>query len=1012
MTAVLDVDAFAVAARPTAKAAVPFVAVAALGLTATILPPYSGRGGEPVIMFAVALTSLVILGVSLRRVTRTWIDPVAPFLFFVVVALARDLTGGVSSGLSTLILLPVLWLAMWGTCRDLMVSVGLICALFLVPVLLIGGADYPVMDWRRALLWSAFAGLVAPVVQRLVRDLAVETAKVRATGAELEAIVRGASATSIIATDVSGTVRSFGVGAEEMLGYSADEIVGRRDLEIIHDRDEVEAVARELGVAPGLGVFAELARRNAPSRTWTYIRADGVRLYVHLAVTEMRDLDGVLMGYLGVAIDSTAAVKAQAELALSEARWRALVDHLPDTTLVMVDEQHRIELVSGGGAMRQGFRRAEGRILTELTNPENTQTWNALLAEAFAGREASNGSMASRSGAEHEVVVTPLPASQDGAHALILARDVSRERERQRALVRAKERAERLFSDAPYGVAVLDAAGVVQQVNNAMRHLIGPILDGIEGLPLASLSRPGDDTLERHLAEVRSDPGAQFETDWNLLDGHGHDMHVVLSSRLIREDDESDDLVLVNVVDVSERRRYEQRLAHLADHDALTGLANRRRFDEEMTRHLDHCARYGPIGALLLLDLDHFKEVNDTLGHGAGDELIVSTAALLVNGVRSTDVVARLGGDEFAILLPEADRAAATTVASAIVQLIEDFSSTLDGARRRVTASIGVVTMAAASGQASDLLALADMTMYDAKDAGRNRIAVLGDDAHRQTRTGARLQWKGRIEQALENDSFALHLQPILDLATGKVGSAEVLLRLDDADELILPSRFLYIAERAGLMPAVDEWVLGRSIAMLARLRDTWPDFQLEVNLSGLSIGNPDVERIIVDGLTGHDVDPSGLILEITETAAVADVELARQFADRITGLGSRFALDDFGAGFGSFYYLKQLRFDYVKIDGEFVANCHRSSVDRSILRSIVGIAHDLGKRTVAQFVTDQDVLDVVRAEGVDLAQGNHIGKPVPFDVFTQFLTDRRRSAASLGLSNARAINGSGQHHG
>ena len=305
------------------------------------------------------------------------------------------------------------------------------------------------------------------------------------------------------------------------------------------------------------------------------------------------------------------------------------------------------------------------------------------------------------------------------------------------------------------------------------------------------------------------------------------------------------------------------------------------------------------------------------------------------------------------------------------------------------------MTFQAASEHAADILALADMTMYDAKEDGRNQVAVLPEGDARPPRFAARLQWQSRIEEALEHDRFELHLQPIMNLSNDRISSAEVLLRLRDRDELVPPSRFVYIAERTGLMPQVDAWVVEHSLAMLARLREIDPEFELEVNLSGHSIGNPDIERTIRESLARHDVDPSALILEITETAAVADVALARAFAERMTELGCAFALDDFGAGFGSFYYLKHLIFDYVKIDGEFVAHVHESQVDRTIMRSIVGIARDLGKQTVAEFVSDPAILELVRAEGVDFAQGFLIGRPVPEQEFVaQFMRPEVLTAA------------------
>ncbi|MEO5664133.1 MAG: EAL domain-containing protein, partial [Nocardioides sp.] len=413
-----------------------------------------------------------------------------------------------------------------------------------------------------------------------------------------------------------------------------------------------------------------------------------------------------------------------------------------------------------------------------------------------------------------------------------------------------------------------------------------------------------------------------------------------------------------------------------------TGLANRRRFDSELQRHLERVRRYGNTGAVLLLDLDNFKQVNDSLGHNAGDQLLVTIGGLLRRAVRETDVVARLGGDEFAVLMTDGDQAAAMLVGEGIVNVVRDHAATLDGVRRRVTASVGAVTFKAASEQSSDILALADMTMYDAKEAGRNQVALLPEGETRPPKFSARLQWQSRIEDALEFDRFELHLQPIMNLSNDRITSAEVLLRLRDNDELVPPSRFIYIAERVGLMPRIDAWVVENSLAMLARLRELDPTFELEVNLSGHSIGHPHIEQTIRDSLVMHGVEPSALILEITETAAVADVALARAFAERITDLGCAFALDDFGAGFGSFYYLKHLFFDYVKIDGEFVAHVHESQVDRTIMRSIVGIARDLGKRTVAEFVSEPEILAVCREEGVDFVQGFLIGKPVPYDEF------------------------------
>ena len=969
--------------RPTPRSVVPFAVVALIGMGTTLLPPYERDGNvEPALVIGLLALSAGLLWVSTHRDHRSWVDPAGPLLFFVVIALGRDLSGAQTSGLAPLAALPVVWVALNGTRIDLVATVAMMAATFLTPIVLIGGTEYPADDWRRVVLATAFVAFVAPVIQRVVQQLATESAQVREASAELNGIMRGAHLSSIISTDVDGRIRSFSSGAETLLGYSAADLVGVHGPDLFHDPDEVAGVARELGVEPGFGVFIALAHRRQPSRVWTYIRQDGERLFVRLVVTELVDSDDTVTGYLGVAIDATASVEAERALAASEARWRVLLDHLPDLTVLMVDEELTIRAVSGAGAMRQGFRGTEGRRLSAVSNSTNLEILSGLVDQAMAGEEVSAEISSSRRGDEHEVVVTSLPNDAGRRRALIVARNISQERSRERAILRARDRAERLFTDAPHGVAVLSADGELLQVNAALTAITGRPADALVGTRLGELSFPGDHQIPAHLVDAFEHRGERVEVEWTMVNADGDAVHVVVSSRVLDGLDDSTDVVLATVVDVSERRRFERRLAHLADHDALTGLVNRRRFNDELQRHLERCERYGHVGAVLLLDLDHFKEVNDTLGHSAGDELIVSAATLLRSGVRATDVVARLGGDEFAILLTEGDLSTASRVAASIVERIDTYTRTLDRTRRRVTASIGVVTMKAAREHGEDVLALADMTMYDAKDAGRNRFAVLDETTGRQPRTGARLQWRTRIERALENDSFALHLQPIVDLTTNVIGSAEVLIRLADTDELILPSRFLHIAERSGLARHIDAWVVEHSIAMLAQIQLIKPDFTLEVNLSGHSIGDPAIEHAIVDALAEHRVDPSTVILEITETAAVADVEMAHEFAERMTAMGCKFALDDFGAGFGSFYYLKHLLFDYVKIDGEFVSNCHRSEVDRSILRSVVGIAHDLGKKTIAEFVADTAVLDIVRDEGVDLAQGYLIGKPVPHEEF------------------------------
>ena len=541
-----------------------------------------------------------------------------------------------------------------------------------------------------------------------------------------------------------------------------------------------------------------------------------------------------------------------------------------------------------------------------------------------------------------------------------------------------------LFEDSPHGIVVTDSAGLLVDVNPAFATLVGFPSDELVGTPLTALTAPGHDGLAEHLGTAAG--GGRDRTDWLAEADDGSTLHLALTSTGVGTEATPGRLVVSHVVDRTEEVRHEERLAHLTEHDALTGLANRQVFEAVTTRHLETCQATEATGALLLLDLDHFKEVNDTLGHTVGDELISSVAALLTENLREGDLVARLGGDEFAVLLPRADGAGARFVAQDILERIRLFAQTQEGVLRRVTASIGVVLIGDRHTTLEDLVSTADMTMYDAKDAGRDQYVVVGHKEHEQPRTGARMAWSERIHHAIEHDEFTLRLQPILNVRTGQINSAEALIRLVDGDELVLPERFLHIAERSGEIIDIDRWVIDKSVAILARIQQVHPDFQLEVNLSGKSIGSPLLDTALTQALLRHGANPTGLVLEITETAAVAHMQTALNFAERQRRLGCKFALDDFGAGYGSFYYLKHLPIDYVKIDGEFVAGCATNETDRRIVGSIVGIARGLGKQTIAEHVSSPEILQVIEEEGVDFAQGFDVSQAVTFDALMEIL--------------------------
>jgi diguanylate cyclase (GGDEF)-like protein/PAS domain S-box-containing protein len=426
--------------------------------------------------------------------------------------------------------------------------------------------------------------------------------------------------------------------------------------------------------------------------------------------------------------------------------------------------------------------------------------------------------------------------------------------------------------------------------------------------------------------------------------------------------------------DITQRKRFEAQLKQLANNDPLTGLYNRYRFEEELAEELVSGQRYGNAGAVLVLDLDNFKYVNDGFGHGAGDEVLRGVSELLRTRLRRSDVLARLGGDEFAILLRGQGDEEARAVAQELLEQIRAYTPQMEGQPVRMTASIGVTVIDSGASSPGDLLADADRAMYDAKESGRDTVVFLDAD-DRNAGPAAGRGWEHRIRTALDEDRFELHCQPILELSSGKVTQSELLVRMRGDDGLIPPNAFLGDAERLGLIHAIDRWVVTRAIELLAQQ----PGACFEVNLSGQSTGDEQLLRLIKGELESSGVAPDRLIFEITETAAVASIDQARRFAEALRDLGCRFALDDFGAGFGSFYYLKHIPVDFLKIDGDFVRS-PRSQADDLVVESIVHMAQGLGKRTIAEFVEDEGTLEALRAKGVDYAQGFHIGRPGPVE--------------------------------
>jgi diguanylate cyclase (GGDEF)-like protein/PAS domain S-box-containing protein len=559
----------------------------------------------------------------------------------------------------------------------------------------------------------------------------------------------------------------------------------------------------------------------------------------------------------------------------------------------------------------------------------------------------------------------------------------SRARAGEADLRAAEERFRGAFEGAPIGMAIARLDGRFMQVNQALCEITGYSQAELTATTLAAVTHPDDHADDQAgIDALLGGRIAVWRTETRYLNAAGRPIWVSVTATVIHEPQGRPSHLLAQVQDITERRLFEDRLQHMADHDPLTGLLNRRRFEQELDRHAAEVARYGVTGAVIVLDLDHFKYVNDTLGHSVGDELIVCVAGILHDRLRDTDVIARLGGDEFAVLLPKAGREQAESVARSIVDGVREGAMVLKGSRpRRVTASVGIALFGERTMSGEALLVDADLAMYEAKEAGRDRFAHFASDRYEQPRIKARMAWADRIRAALDEERFVLYAQPIRDLRSGQTSQYELLLRMTDENgESIPPGAFLYVAERFDLIQEIDRWVVARAIELIAAHRDEGNELCLEVNVSGKSLGDPRLLDVIERELERTAIKPHCLIFEVTETAAVANIHLARRFGERLAELGCRFALDDFGAGFGSFYYIKHLPFDYLKIDGEFIVNCLESRTDQLVIEAVVRIAQGLGKETIAEFVTGHRQQRFLQRQGVDYAQGHFIGEAQPVD--------------------------------
>ncbi len=528
-------------------------------------------------------------------------------------------------------------------------------------------------------------------------------------------------------------------------------------------------------------------------------------------------------------------------------------------------------------------------------------------------------------------------------------------------------------------IMVTDAEGTIEYVNKKFTEMTGYqifellgrnsrvvqpewVKPGKEKEFLSILGKGSTWRSEVTYRKKNSDTYWAFESVSFLKDENGQVTHYLSTHR-----------------DVSQEHELSKQLSFQATHDALTGLSNRRAFEKRIEELLSSRTKKTE-HAVCFIDLDQFKVVNDTCGHIAGDELLRQLSTLLQNTIRNRDTLARLGGDEFGIIFEYCPIDNAYRVTSSILDAVQNFQFSWEEKTFKLGASIGLVAMKDTMRNMTDLLKAADAACYMAKDSGRNRIQIYHAEDSNMVQRQGEMQWVTRINEALDEDLFCLYAQVIEPIHEKTEKHYELLIRMSDKKGgLIPPGAFLPAAERYNLISKLDRWVINHALEMLANNIEFQSKINFfSINLSGQSITEEDFLEFVVECIEKSGINNGKICFEITETAAISNLNVAVNFISTLKEMGCVFALDDFGSGLSSFGYLKNLPVDYLKIDGMFVKDIVEDPIDRAMVKSINEIGQVMGMKTIAEFVENNQIKQMLADLGVDYAQGYGIGKPVP----------------------------------
>lgn len=535
---------------------------------------------------------------------------------------------------------------------------------------------------------------------------------------------------------------------------------------------------------------------------------------------------------------------------------------------------------------------------------------------------------------------------------------------------------ETLYNSTNEGFFELDINGRLIAANPAFCHILGASsLDQIIA-SYSSFDHLLDHMHYNFVEQVQKNSGA-ISLDFCCIKVDGERIWAAINARLMSDPTSHKIRIEGSLIDITDRKNNEKKLQYLADYDQLTGLLNRNAFQTRLSRLIETAIKNQTENALLYIDLDRFKVVNDSCGHLAGDELLQQLAVIFTHQVRQRDATARIGGDEFAVLLENCDTKKALEIAEALKAALNKYRFNWHGKQFDIGASIGIVPINQYSEGVVSLLNLADSVCMMAKEQGRDRIILHDENA---VEINDKIQAKNllaTIHEAIESDNFLLYQQVIHDFSNPEAQMYEVLLRLKLDTEIVSPGVFIPTAERYNVMPKIDKWVVQEYVRYLSSTSDVLACIKMAtINLSGQTLSNRDFLPFLVSLLERYPMVSKKICFELTESAALNNLSESSELVTKMKSLGVKFAVDDFGSGYASYSYLTQLPIDFVKIDGSFCLDIDKDLVNQTVVRSITDISHMMGMKVIAEFVETEEAYACLQKIGVDMVQGYYLAKP------------------------------------